>query len=121
MSIAEQDLYFREFAQIARALDADPVPQSRGEAETLIASIRPELVANHRTRKVARTVLEQRPPSLIVGPAQALVIRAAIDLLPDWARDLHQLRGSGFGRPLVRGFTSGVASTLRWAFAGATR
>ncbi len=121
MSPADQDLYFREFAQIARALDADPVPESREEAETLIASIRPKLVANHRTREVARKVLEQPAPSLVVAPAQAIVMRAAIDLLPDWARRMHRLRGSGLGRPLVHGFTAGMAGTLRWAFAGATR
>ncbi len=121
MSLADQDRYFKEFAQIARALGAEPVPESRAEAETLIASIRPELVANERTREVARKVLEQRPPSFVVGPVQALVMRAAIDLLPDWARRMHRRHGSGPGRPLVHGITSGVAGTLRWAFAGTTR
>jgi uncharacterized protein (DUF2236 family) len=121
MSAADQDRYFAQFAEVARALGADPVPESRAEADALIASIRPELVADARTRDVAHKVLEQRPPSLIVGPVQAVVMRAAVDLLPAWAREMHALPALGIGKPLVRGATSGVAQTLRWAFSGTPR
>src|SRR6478736_9012478 len=36
MSRADQDRYFAESGEVARLLDADPVPRSRGEAERLI-------------------------------------------------------------------------------------
>lgn len=121
MSGADQDRYFAEFARIARALDADPVPESRAEAAALIASMRPELVADARTRAVVRKVLEQRAPSLAFAPVQSVIMRAAVDLLPRWARDLHRLPGPNMGTPLVRGAAASVAGTLRWAFAGSDR
>jgi hypothetical protein len=44
-------------------------------------------------------------------------MNAAVDLMPDFARQMH-----GLSRPLalrmVRGATYGIAETLRWAFAG---
>jgi hypothetical protein len=45
-------------------------------------------------------------------------MRAAVDLLPDWARAMHRLRQFGAGVPLVRGATAGIARTMRWAFGG---
>src|ERR1041385_3859593 len=40
MSRADQDTYFAEYGEIARMLDADPIPQTRGEAERLIEEFR---------------------------------------------------------------------------------
>lgn len=115
---AEQDVYYADFASIAERLGADPVPRSRAEAATLIAALRPELAVDDRTREVARIVLEQRPARLAERPLQALTFQAAVDLLPDWARRMHGLRGSALARPLVDLGATGFARTLRWAFAG---
>lgn len=121
MSAADQDRYFLEFAEIARALDADPVPETRAEAQALIARFRPELVADDRTRAVADKVLHQPYPSLVMAPAQALIMRAAVDLLPDWARRMHRLGQARATAPLVRGATAGIAGTMRWAFGGGVK
>ncbi|PXA94315.1 DUF2236 domain-containing protein, partial [Nostoc sp. 3335mG] len=121
MSAADQDRYFLEFADIARALDADPVPETRAEAEALIARYRPELVADDRTRAVADKVLHQPYPSLMMAPAQALIMRAAVDLLPDWAREMHRLGQARATAPLVRSATAGIAGTMRWAFGGGVK
>ena len=43
MSGADQDRYFAEFAQVARALGGARVPESRAEANALIAEYRAEL------------------------------------------------------------------------------
>jgi uncharacterized protein (DUF2236 family) len=117
MASRDQDRYFSEFAVIARALDANPVPESRVEANALVASIRPELSVDARTREVARMVLKQPAPMAAVAPIQDIVMRAAVDLLPDWARRMHGLPAPGLRAPLVRGVTSVIASTLRRAFA----
>ena len=115
MSAADQDRYFAEMAQIGRALGADPVPQDRQAAARLIAAFRPRLQADSRTREVAGLLLRrpagQRPADLIQG----LTVQAGIDLLPGWARRLHELPVPP--RPLVRAGTLGLAATLRWAFA----
>jgi len=117
MSRADQDRYFAESGEIARLLDADPVPRSRREAELLISEFRGELRADGRTAAFRDLVLKAPPPSLAEAPVQSLLMKAAVDLMPGFARDLHNL-----SRPLlpsmVRGATFGVAQTLRWAFSG---
>lgn len=116
MRTPEQDLYFAQSGEIARLLPADPVPRSRHEAERLIASFRAELRADGRTRSFRDLVLRARPASLPEAPVQALLMNAAVDLLPDFARRMHGL-SPRLLTPVLRGTTYGVARTLRWAFA----
>ena len=116
MSAADQDRYFVEMARVAAGLGADPIPVSRAEAERLIQAMRPQLRVDERTSEVARLVLTQPARRRAAEPFQALTMQAAIDLLPDWARAMHQLPAPALARPLVRAGTLGVAATLRWAF-----
>ena len=117
MSRADQDTYFAESGEIARLLDADPVPRTRTEAERLIAEFRSELRADERTRAFRDLVLKAPTPSIVEAPVQFLLMNAAVDLMPEFARSMH-----GLSRPVlppfVRGATYGVAGTIRWAFAG---
>ena len=117
MSRADQDTYFAESGEIARMLNADPVPRSRAEAERLIAEFRAELRADERTRAFRDLVLKTPASSLVEAPVQMLLMNAAVDLMPDFAREMH-----GLSRPIlppaVRGATYGIAQTIRWAFAG---
>lgn len=117
MSSADRDRYFAEMARIGEALGADPVPRSQLEAQRLIETMRPELIADERTREVAGLVLGTRAHKPSAEPLHKLTMQAAIDLLPDWARRMHGLAGPGPLTPLVRAGTTGVARTLRWAFA----
>ena len=114
VSRAEQDRYFAESGEVAALLGADPVPRTRAGAEQLLRQFRPELRADARTRAFRKFVLEAKAASLPEVPVQKLLMLAAVDLMPDFARALHGLR-----RPLmpVRAPTFGMASTLRWAFA----
>jgi uncharacterized protein (DUF2236 family) len=116
MSAADQDRYFAETAQIGAALGADPVPRNRADTRRMIEAMRPQMRCDGRTREVARLVLTQRPPNRIAEPLQALTLQAGVDLLPDWARQLHGLPSPVLSRPLVRAGTLGIARTLRWAF-----
>jgi uncharacterized protein (DUF2236 family) len=113
-SRSEQDRYFAESRDVAVLLGADPVPRTRASAEQLLRQFRPELRVDARTRAFRDFVLQAKPASLAELPVQKLLMSAAVDLMPDFARALHGLR-----RPLlpVRGPMLGVASTLRWAFA----
>ena len=117
MSRADQDRYFADVAPVAEALGADPVPRTRAEAEALIAEFRAELAADTRSAEIARIVLNPPGARLRDLPVQTLLTRAAIDLLPDWARRMHGLSGSWAARPAIGGATFGLASALRWAFA----
>ncbi len=116
MTLADQDRYFAEMAQVAEMLGAAPIPRSRGEARALIAQMRPELLADARTREVARIVLSQPSSNRLAQPLQSLTMQAGVDLLPAWARRMHGLPPV-LARPLVQAGTFGVARTLRWAFA----
>jgi uncharacterized protein (DUF2236 family) len=117
MSRADQDRYFAESGEVARLLHADPVPRTRFEAERLIADMRGELRADDRSRAFRDLVLKPPVRSLAEAPVQYLLMNAAVDLLPDFARELHGLSSPPI-RPMVRGGTHGVARMLRWAFAG---
>lgn len=117
MSRTDQDLYFAQFADIARRLGAAPVPESRAEAEALVKRLRPKLQADARTHEVARLVLRQKAPTPAAIPVQRMIMEAAVDLLPGWAKALHALPGHHLSRPVVRLSTAMVATSLRWAFA----
>ncbi|WP_037552556.1 oxygenase MpaB family protein [Sphingomonas sp. URHD0057] len=117
MSRGDQDLYFAESGEIARLLDADPVPGTRAEAERLIEEFRAELRADDRTRAFRDLVLRAPPASLAEAPVQKLLMSASVDLMPGFAREMHGL-SQPLLPPMVRGATYGVARTLRWAFAG---
>lgn len=117
MPMAEQDAYFDEMARIGQALAADPLPRSRAEAQALIQSFRPELRADERTREVARMVLRQAVGSPAVDLAASVIMQAGLDLLPDWARQMHGLPAS-LPSPVVRAGALSTARFLRWAFRG---
>jgi uncharacterized protein (DUF2236 family) len=115
MSRADQDEYFAQSGEVARMLDADPVPRTRSEAERLIAEFRHELRSDDRSRAFRDLVLRAPAPSISEAPVQSLLMSAAVDLMPDFARDMHGL-AKPILAPVVRGATFGFASTLRWAF-----
>lgn len=116
MPHVDQDRYFEEMSGIALALGADPVPRSRAAAEQLVERMRPQLLCDARTREVAAIVLKQRPDNLAMAAAQRVIGQAAVDLLPDWAREMHGMRSTFVTRPFVRTSTLAMAKTLRWAF-----
>lgn len=117
MGRADQDRYFEEHGEIARLLGADPVPQTRRDAERLIDQFRGELRADDRTLAFRDLVLEAPARSLAEIPVQTLLMKAAVDLMPAFARDMHRLSRPMLP-PALRGATFGVAQTIRWAFAG---
>lgn len=111
----DQDEYYRQFAIIARALGADPVPTTRNEAEALFRELRADLRASPAAREVAQLVLTQRssgtPPGL-----QALLAADAVEMLPSFARTMLGLEKPGLAALPARAATWGMGKTLRWAF-----
>lgn len=117
MSRADQDRYFADMALVGRKLGVVDPPLTRSAALCVLHAMRPDLRVDERTREVARAVLRHRPGNPAVLPFQQVTFHAAIDLLPAWARRLHGLSSPPLARPAVRAATSGLARTLRWAFA----
>ena len=115
MPSAEQDEYYRQFAVIAVALGADPVPTNRAEAEAIFRELRGDLAASPAAREVADLVLGQRPKG--APPAvQALLGAEAVALLPPFARSMLGLERPGLAAIPARAATWGMGKTLRWAF-----
>ena len=111
----EQDEYFRQFAQIAVALGADPVPSDRREAEMIFRDLRADLSTSPQAREIAQLVLTQRPAGS--PPAvQALLGAEAVSLLPPFARSMLALDRPGLAAIPARAATWGMGKTLRWAF-----
>lgn len=119
MSGADQDRYYAQFAQVARALHADPVPHNRAEAAALMLSMRPRLEGSADARKVARLILARRGEGA-AGAAQPLLSAAAVDLLPPFARTMLGLKPPGAAALPTRLATGAMGGALRWAF-GAPR
>lgn len=117
MSTRDQDRFFAEVSGTAIALGADPVPRDRAEAEALLDRFRSEFIADERTARVRDLILGAAPKNAASAPVQALLMQAAIDLLPANARRLHGLSASGLTRPGLNLATTGLARTLRWALA----
>lgn len=112
---AEQDEYYRQFAVIARALGADPVPETRAEADAIFRELRHDLNGSPAAREIAQLVLNQRPKGTPQA-VQTMLTADAVAMLPDWARTKLRLQ-----RPLLtalpaRAATWGMGRTLRWAF-----
>ena len=112
---SEQDEYYRQFAVIARALGADPVPIDRREAEAIFRDLRSDLTASPAAREIAQLVLTQKPAGS--PPAvQALLGAEAVALLPPFARSMLALERPGLAAIPARAATWGMGKTLRWAF-----
>ena len=115
MSAATQERYMAEMAGISRMLGAHPMPGTKAGAETLIRTMRPQLRADARTREVCRLLLTAPPPSPSMAPAHRLMLEAAIDLLPPWARAMHGLHAAGPFAPAIRAGATGMGALVRWA------
>ena len=110
-----QDEYYRQFAMIARALGADPVPTDRREAEAIFRELRGDLATSPQAREIAALVLSQRPHR--APPAvQAMLGAEAVALLPPFARSMLGLERPGLSAIPARAATWGMGKTLRWAF-----
>jgi uncharacterized protein (DUF2236 family) len=111
----EQDEYYRQFAVIARALGADPVPETRREAETIFRELRADLKGSPAAREVAQLVLNQRPKGTPPG-LQTMLGADAVAMLPPFARAMLGLAHPGLAAMPARAATWGMGRTLRWAF-----
>ena len=111
----EQDEYYRQFAVIARMLGADPVPETRAEADRIFRELRHDLKATPEAREVAQLVLSQRPTGTPAA-VQTMLTADAVAMLPDWARQMLRLQRPRLAALPARAATWGMGRTLRWAF-----
>jgi len=111
----EQDEYFAQFAVIARALGADPVPTSLLEASVLFDEMRGALRSSAEAIEVARLVLDARTPGS-PRALQKILATEAVALLPPFARSLLALRRPGVEAVGARAASYALARAMRWTF-----
>ncbi|MFJ2460480.1 oxygenase MpaB family protein [Pseudomonas neuropathica] len=115
LSGADQDRYYTEIAVIAERLGARDVPKSRQAVAEYLQRMRPQLLCDERSREVLRLLLDAPAPSVLARPFGDLMMKAGIDLLPDWASDMLDVRQSSLQRQLIRASVRRSAPMLRWA------
>jgi len=116
MPLSEQDRYIVEMAEIAKRMGCADVPETYRETVAFMQDHRGELTVGPRTREIVALLLDPAITNIAFLPLQRLSAQAAVDLLPRWARRLHNLKASTLGRPVVHGGTSAAARVVRWAF-----
>jgi uncharacterized protein (DUF2236 family) len=115
LSPLDQDRYYGEIAMIAERLGARNVPRNRKEIADYLERIRPQLLCDQRSREVLRLLLNAPAPSRLAKPFGGLMMQAGIDLLPDWASDMLDVRQNPLQRQLIRASVKRSAPMLRWA------
>jgi uncharacterized protein (DUF2236 family) len=113
LAVSERDRYYREAARIAEALGARDVPTTSAAIADYLQAQRPQLCSDWRTREVANLLLNAPAPSRLARLPGALMMRAGIDLLPDWAAQMLGLHLSTLQRHIVRPGVHGIARVLR--------
>ncbi|MCP3751682.1 oxygenase MpaB family protein [Pseudomonas sp. SBB6] len=115
LPIAEQDAYYAEIALIAERLGARNVPRSRQQIADYLQAMRPQLICDARSHEVVQVLLDAPAPSRLAQPVGTLMLRAGIDLLPDWASAMLELSQNPLQRRLIRLGINSTAPVLRWA------
>jgi uncharacterized protein (DUF2236 family) len=118
----ERDEYVAQAAVIARALGAHGVPTTTTELAAALEAYRPELAATPEALDVARFLLHEAPVPPLARPLYAVLARAAVDLLPPWARELLGLPHRGrLARTAVRAGAAAILATMDWAATSSRR
>ncbi|MBH3429901.1 oxygenase MpaB family protein [Pseudomonas alkylphenolica] len=115
LSIADQDAYYAEIALIAERLGARDVPRSRQQIADYLRAMRPQLHCDERSHEVVQVLLDAPAPSRLAQPVGSLMLRAGIDLLPEWASAMLDLQQHPLQRRLIRLGINTTAPVLRWA------
>jgi uncharacterized protein (DUF2236 family) len=104
-------------AQIGERLGAHDLPLTRHQALTQLQAFRPELRVNERTRETI-ALIEHYPCSPLDRPLVGLIVRAAFQMLPNWALEmLGRERSCALEQAAVRTALQGMGASLAWAFA----
>ncbi len=117
----DRDLYFEQFAEVARRLHADPVPTSEAGARSMMRDMRGEMEGSPDARAVAAEILSPRGQTSAAMAVQPLLAGAAVDLLPSFAVSMLGLRRRTLSALPVRAGTYAMGRTLRWAFGSQRR
>jgi uncharacterized protein (DUF2236 family) len=93
LSLEERNRYYTEGALAARLYGATGAPASEVELETLFRAIRDRLERSNIVFEFLAIIRHAPVLPLLLRPVQHLLVRAAVDLTPHWARTILGLSG----------------------------
>ncbi|MEX5745454.1 oxygenase MpaB family protein [Massilia sp. X63] len=112
LSAAEKDAAFGEGEHAARLYGATGAPRSWAAWEALLAATTPGLEGSPILADFLRIVAEAPLAPAPLRPLQRLLVRAAVEIVPEPVRSLPQLRGRGL-RPGEAALVRALARAVR--------
>ncbi|WP_244929995.1 oxygenase MpaB family protein [Nocardioides sp. W7] len=113
---AERDEYVAQTAVVARRLGVLDPPTTEAGLREVLASYRPELRGTAEAREAVRYVLVHPPLPLAARAPYAVLVAAAVALMPAWTRLPLRLPWLPVSeRTVVRGLGAAATGTIRWA------
>jgi uncharacterized protein (DUF2236 family) len=116
LDAAGRDTYVAQTAEIARRLGVTDPPTTEAELAQALEAYRPELSATDHAREAVRHVVLRPPIARAARPAYAVLVAAAVGLMPRWSRRPLRLPSLPVSeRTVVRALGTAATGTLRWA------
>lgn len=116
LSPRECDSYFNEMSVVARKLGATEIPTTYSQVLQYFRSIRSELGLTQQSVDGISYIINTSNSTGVEEGLRALIVQAAIGVLPRWARELGRIREPGELEGLaVDSAMRAVATLLRWA------
>lgn len=113
---AGRDRYVAETAEVARRLGVLDPPTTEAELVATLAAFRPELRATPQAREAISYLLFRPPLPLAARAPYAVLVAAAIALMPRWTRRPLRLPWLPVSeRTVVRALGTAATGTIRWA------
>lgn len=110
---AEIDRYFAETAIVAEKLGGTDIPRSRAEVKQYFRDVRGELVLGDQARDTMAFITKPIGDDPVSRGISVLLLQAAIDLMPGWAKKLHEIqRIPGFDLVSIRPTVFAFVNTL---------
>lgn len=95
LSAPEQDAAFAEVQPAAKLYGAIGAPASRVELDALFLSMKPRLETSPIIPEFIRIMQDVPALPKAMGPFQGLLVKAAVEILPQWVRERLEL-GSAY-------------------------
>jgi uncharacterized protein (DUF2236 family) len=114
LSDARVDEYYAQYARISRLLGAvGDIPSSRAEVDAYFAEIRPRLTYSEETADLLRFFTSPYGDTSTTRAGSVLISRAAIDVMPGWAKELYRIPQGRARSATTRATTRTLLAVLR--------
>jgi uncharacterized protein (DUF2236 family) len=113
---AGRDEYVAQTGEVARRLGVIDPPTTEAELRDVLAAYRPELRGTDEAREAVGYLLFRPPLPLAARAPYAVLVAAAVGLMPRWTRRHLRLPSLPLSeRTVVRGLGGAAVGTIRWA------